>query len=112
VNPRTQRNYRDLAARLRQRGIPLVAVQYPLRDLGSLEAVLAGRDGVVLVDNEEVFRDALRRAPYDDIFVDQFAGDFGHLSREGNRLLAENVAQKIMSEVLPRRSDDEPSERR
>src|SRR5437867_13093057 len=91
----TVRNYRDLARMLRDRGITLVAVQYPLRKVDGLRRMLDGETGVVFVDNEAVFKDALRSAPYGEYFTDAFAGDFGHLTPRGARLLAENLAHPI-----------------
>jgi hypothetical protein len=45
-----------------------------------------------IVDNEALFRGALEGTQYDDLFTDAFAGDFGHLTREGAALLARQVA--------------------
>ena len=91
----TARNYRELARILREVGIPLVAVQYPLRRTDGLRKMLEGEPGVVFVDNEVTFKEALRRAPYRDYFVDAFAGDFGHFTPRGAGLLAENIARPV-----------------
>jgi len=97
----TARNYRELARMLHELGIPLVAVQYPLRRTEGLRTMLEGEPGVVLVDNEVTFKEALRRAPYRDYFIDAFAGDFGHFTPRGAGLLAENVAGPVR-ELLER----------
>ena len=52
------------------------------------------------VDNEQIFKDALQRGRYEDYFTDMFAGDFGHATKLGNHLLAENVAKVIMEKIL------------
>ena len=91
----TARNYRELARILHEVGIPLVAVQYPLRKTDGLRKMLEGEAGVVFVDNEVSFKEALRRAPYRDYFTDAFAGDFGHFTPRGAGLLAENVARPV-----------------
>jgi hypothetical protein len=52
--------------------------------------------------NDHVFKRALLGRPYTEIFVDLFAGDFGHATLEGNRLLAENVADTILTLVALR----------
>ena len=98
----TARNYRELRQLLRERGIPLVAVQYPMRSVDSLRRMLHDDEGIVFVDNEAVFKEALRAAPYTEYFADAFAGDFGHLTPKGNRLLAENVAHAIRGTILDR----------
>ncbi len=93
-------NYRRLHSLLRERGIPLVAVQYPMRSLDPLRWILAGREGVTLVDNEANFREAVAREGYETYFTDFFAGDFGHFTPAGARLLAENVARALVEAGL------------
>lgn len=97
VNTMTAENYRELWRVLHQRGIPLVAVQYPVRRLEPLRQLLVGATGVVFVDNERPFKDALLGRPYTEIFSDLFAGDFGHMTAEGNRILAANVAEAVLA---------------
>jgi len=99
-NSRTRKNYRRLYQILRQRKIPLAAVQYPLRPFSPLEDMLSGLDGVVFVDNEKVFRDALAQGTYDMYFSDRFAGDFGHCTPQGNALLAGHIAEIILKEII------------
>jgi len=82
------------------RGIKLVAVQYPLRSIESLQMLIGGRKGVISVDNEALFRKALRRGGYDKYFVDRCYIDYGHATTEGNRLLAENIARVLLAEVF------------
>jgi lysophospholipase L1-like esterase len=106
-NPVTADNYLALWKQLHERGIPLVAVQYPVRRLGSLHEMLASASNVVFVDNERVFKDALLGRPYSEIFVDLFAGDFGHMTPEGNRILAANVAEAILG-LVPEAGEGAP----
>lgn len=94
-NPVTRKNYREIMAQLRERGIPLVAVQYPMRRVEPLKRLLEWPADVVFVDNEKSFKSALLGRPVTEIFTDLFAGDFGHLSPLGNRILAENFADAI-----------------
>jgi lysophospholipase L1-like esterase len=96
-NPTTRENYARMSSLLAERGIQLVAVQYPMRSLATLQATLEGNQNVLYVDNEESFREAVDRTSVDEIFTDLFAGDFGHLTAEGNRLLATNVSRVILS---------------
>ncbi len=51
---------------------------------------------IVFVDNEQIFKDAVGRDGFSAYFTDAFAGDFGHCTKKGNRLLAEHVADAIM----------------
>ncbi|MCA9393586.1 MAG: tetratricopeptide repeat protein [Candidatus Omnitrophica bacterium] len=97
--PVTQDRYRELYAELHRRGIPLVAVQYPRRDVGLLQAVLGEREGIAFVDNKASFDAAVARDGYETYFINNFAGDFGHGTATGNRLLAENVAKAVLGLV-------------
>jgi lysophospholipase L1-like esterase len=95
-NPTTKRSYQELRRLLRARGIRLVAVQYPMRPLSGLRSLLEDDPDAAYVDNEEAFVRALRTTHFKRLFADLFAGDFGHLTPEGNRLIAENVAAAIL----------------
>ena len=102
ANPLTMRNYRRLLTLLRAKGVRLAVVQYPMRDLAPLKRLFAGEErGVVFVDNEAAFQDAVQREGYPAYFRDMFGGDFGHCTEKGNRLLAENIAGAILREVTP-----------
>ena len=94
---RTRRSYLEMLRLLEACGIPLVAVQYPVRSVEPLRRLLGARKDVWIVDNEAVFKEALRQAPYAEYFIDTFGGDFGHTTPRGARLLAENVAQSILA---------------
>ena len=94
--PMTRDNYRRLRQTCRERGLLLVCVQYPTRALAPLQALFDDPQGVVFVDNEASFIAALQTMEYDELFTDDYFGDFGHASHRGNRLLAENVAAAII----------------
>ncbi len=95
-NSQTQENYRKLIQIAGKHRVPILAVQYPHRPVDPLREMLASQSGVVFVDNQKVFTDALAVYPYDEIFSDRFAGDFGHCTSHGNALLAGNVADHIL----------------
>lgn len=97
VNPRTRHNYRALRDRLAAAGIRLVAAQYPMRRVEVLRRKLGDDAEVIFVDNG-FFRELVARDGYGAYFTDRFAGDFGHLTEQGNRLLAENIARVITEE--------------
>ncbi|MFH1038191.1 MAG: tetratricopeptide repeat protein [PVC group bacterium] len=99
-NRGTSRNYSRMKAILDQRGIQLVSVQYPVRSIGPLKKMLGSQDNIIFVDNEAVFREALNRTDYSSLFKDKFAIDFGHCTREGNRLLAENIVRVLFREYF------------
>ena len=99
-NQQTQSNYRRLKETLGQRGIQLVCVQYPMRSIEPLKKLFPDKAGIIFVDNEKIFKDAVRREGYDEYFNDNFAGDFGHCTPKGDRLLAENIAKTILKEYF------------
>lgn len=96
----TKKNYYQLKKILDQRGIKLVCVQYPMCSIKPLKRIFEGEIGIIFVDNEKLFKEALRNAKYEDYFIDNFAGAFGHCTEKGNRLLAENIANIIQKEFL------------
>ncbi len=91
-------NYLKLKAILDKRGIKLVCVQYPMRSVETLKRVFGPGTGVIFVDNENTFKDAVEREGSKEYFVDMFAGDFGHCTTKGNRLLAKNIADALEKE--------------
>jgi len=99
-NSVTASNLLEIKRILDARGIKFVCVQYPIRSLGLLREIFKKENGVVFVDNEEIFKNAIRHSNYNDYFIDMFAGDFGHCTPKGNRLLAENIANVILREVF------------
>lgn len=103
-NPATIYNYRQLRDRILAKGILLVCMQYPVRPVEPLRRILEGREVVIFVDNERVFKMAVARDGYEEYFYDNFRGDFGHCTRKGNRLLAENLAGVLERECFRERT--------
>jgi len=99
-NPVTRHNYLTIKEILDKKGIKMVCVQYPVRSVKSLKKLFEEQAGVIFVDNERVFKEALSKASYKEYFIDMFGGDFGHCTHKGNRILAENVANVILKEVF------------
>jgi hypothetical protein len=102
-NPVTANNYHRLKEALDKKGIRLVCVQYPMRSPEPLKKIFQGNEeGIIFVDNEKIFREAVKKYGYKEYFTDMFAGDFGHCTNKGNRLLAENIADVILRECFNR----------
>ena len=108
----TADSYQKIVSLANERGIKFVAVQYPLLNMDKLETILtpnlggsvlavSGNPDLFLVDNEGVFKKALKSASYEELFADDFAGSFGHATKKGNFILASNIAETIMNKVLP-----------
>jgi tetratricopeptide (TPR) repeat protein len=99
-NVMTRRNYHKLKETLDERGIKLVCIQYPVLSVEPLKKIFEGEWGVIFVDNEKIFKDALKKGDFKEYFIDMFSGEFGHCTRKGNRLLAENIANAIFKEYF------------
>lgn len=99
VSPRTVANYERVVDELGERGIRLFAMQYPTRPVGPLELMLADAEDVVIVD-QSFFRGLVAADDFETYFRDDFAGDFGHLTKLGNCLMAENLAKSLVEEVF------------
>jgi len=96
-------NYHKLKAILDKRGIVYVCMQYPMRSIEPLKRIFQDNaEGIIFLDNEKIFSDAVRQGKYGDYFRDMFGGDFGHCTNKGNRLLANNIANVILKEVFHR----------
>ena len=108
--PETADNYRKISALILKRGIRLIIMQYPLRDIGPLKNIFPAESEIVFLENRKNFVEALREGDYNEYFSDSFAGNFGHCTPKGNRLIAEQLADMILSEaeqVLGKRGGDE-----
>jgi len=99
-NPITYHNYQALNKILDQRDIRLVCAQYPIRDIRPLKRILQGQGKVIFVDNERIFKEAIKKNGCGEYFTDMFAGDFGHCTEKGNRILAQNIANAILKEAF------------
>lgn len=97
----TRLNYPRIIDMVVGQGLKMVCVQDPVVALEPLKKVLDYRTDVIWVDNEKVFKDRLfGGSKFSDLFVDSFGGEFGHATREGNRILAANIARTIIEEYF------------
>lgn len=103
--PSTAKNILRLKNTLDINNIRMVYAQYPMRSIEPLKRLFGKDKKVILVDNDEIFKDAVQREGYKEYFTDIFGGDFGHCTVNGNRLLAKNIAQAILKEVFNNKFD-------
>ncbi|MFA4981439.1 MAG: tetratricopeptide repeat protein [Candidatus Omnitrophota bacterium] len=95
----TAANYRSLRATLAKKGIVYVCMQYPMRNIDPLKKIFQGQtEGIIFIDNEKMFKDALKQGSYSDYFKDIFGGDFGHCTDKGNKLIARNLSDIILKD--------------
>jgi len=97
--PETVDNYRKIASLILNRGTRLICMQYPLRNIGPLKDIFSGQTDILFVENKKGFVEALRAGDYNEYFSDSFAGNFGHCTPKGNRLIAQQLADIILSEA-------------
>ncbi|MCB9772168.1 MAG: hypothetical protein H6754_06420 [Candidatus Omnitrophica bacterium] len=101
-NPLTKENYRKVIETLQDNDIQVVIAQYPTRPLGELRNLLEDIDGfdrIIFVDNEKIFKNAITDSSYDKLFIDRFAGDFGHCTVLGNYLLASSIGESLLRKI-------------
>jgi hypothetical protein len=127
----TKENYQLFNKKLKARGIPYVAVQYPTKPVRLLKYFLSGDDDpgiennngpyfgvdpgikyetrfeddpdIIFVSNEENFRKALEHNTYDELFLDQFGTTFGHTTHKGHHIIAKEVFKALIESDLLRR---------
>jgi len=101
-NSLTRNNYQQLKNILVKKKIRLVCVQYPLCPVEKLKNYFDTSEAknIIFVDNENLFKEALKRNKYAELFIDRFAAIFGHCTPKGNRLLAENIANVILEDIF------------
>ncbi|HQO37282.1 MAG TPA: tetratricopeptide repeat protein, partial [Candidatus Omnitrophota bacterium] len=93
-------NYRAFKQILDKRGIPMICMQYPLRDITPLKKIFKNDKNIIFIDNRAVFEKIIASEGFKEIFRDKFAGDFGHCTEKGNRFLAEHIARVILKEIF------------
>lgn len=92
------KKYKKILNLVIPKNIKFIAMQYPVRDIGSLKKIITYTgysNDVIFVSNKDNFRQALMSKDKNNIFEDLFAWDFGHCTESGNRLIADNLAKEI-----------------
>jgi Flp pilus assembly protein TadD/lysophospholipase L1-like esterase len=98
--PETQRNYSEIVARVKAAGARMVIMQYPLRSVDPLKLIFRGQNDILFVENRSNFLAVLKEGAFTRYFADNFAGDFGHCTAIGNRLIAQNLADRMSQEFF------------
>ena len=93
----TQQNFLEVYRIINSRAIRLVLMQYPTLNVSDVEKIFRGDEDIIYIENKENFENALKNASYEDLFVDSFRKTWGHATKRGNHLIAENVANVTLS---------------
>ena len=107
----TRANYRKLQSVVLASGAVLVAMQYPMLDSVGLEQMVEPSDRTLILVNASNFRRAVGADGLGTYFTDMFGGSFGHCTRKGNRLLAQNAAESVLRIVSRESALGRPSRR-
>ena len=97
-NIETYNLYKLIIKKMIDKNIKVICMQYPVRSIKSLQEQLKEEQyykELTFISNEKIFKDALMEKKYYEIFVDQFAGDFGHCTNLGNTMIAENIVKTL-----------------
>lgn len=106
TDPQLDKNYQKIRDIVINRGMTFMAMQYPMRSILDLKNILLQNMNknlwkhMYFVDNEQLFKQALQQTAYDDLFTDRFGYNFGHATKKGNELIANNVAEIIKKEIV------------
>jgi hypothetical protein len=93
-NENTYRVYKRIMQKLIHKNIEVICMQYPVRSVEVLKNILKNEqyyNNIEFISNENNFKDLLKKKKFNEVFSDQFAGDFGHYRQEGSILIAESV---------------------
>jgi hypothetical protein len=91
--PRTILNLNTMVNLTTSKSIKFIFVQYALRKIDILKNSIKGN--ALYISNYEIFHDLQKKYDYDELFIDNFANDFGHATTFANRIIADNVARQL-----------------
>jgi hypothetical protein len=94
------RNYLRLKEILDKKRIKLMCVRYPMRNIAPLRQIFIRPEGILLVESERIFIDAIKKEGYKEYFTDVAGSNLGRCTNKGNRLLAEHTANVILKECF------------
>ncbi|CBW26467.1 hypothetical protein BMS_1623 [Halobacteriovorax marinus SJ] len=95
----TMNNYRKIGQILEKSEIPFIAIQYPNLPISQIKNYFEDSDiePNLFISNQRNFQEKLEEHSYDTLFTDNFAGDFGHLTTKGHRVIAMEVARALLN---------------
>lgn len=99
----TQKHYNIIWEMVKASGAKLIAMQYPTLSVKQLTTYFEDDQGKLLpsaneisfVSNEENFKNALGKRPYEDLFRDRFRGTWGHTTAAGHELIAQSAFEAV-----------------
>jgi lysophospholipase L1-like esterase len=93
--PPTQNNYKKIANYFVSKNINLIVMQYPLRPIEPIKALLSDYSEIQYVENYPKFEMASKTSTYSELFTDTFAEDFGHFTLKSTQIIAQNIVDQV-----------------
>ncbi|MBR9679064.1 MAG: hypothetical protein GON13_02245 [Nanoarchaeota archaeon] len=91
-------HYNTLHKKIQEKNIIYFAMQYPTLNIQEIKNyfTLEDQTKIIFISNKENFEEYLKQGKYDELFYDSFGKSFGHATKKGNIMIAENVAKIIL----------------
>ncbi|MCO4793577.1 MAG: SGNH/GDSL hydrolase family protein [Bacteriovoracaceae bacterium] len=93
-------HYQMLARKTLTRGIKLIAMQYPTMPIEELKNKLPNWQKVDFISNRENFEKALKKNSYDEIFIDKFKENWGHMSTLGHSIISKELYPVVSKHLM------------
>ena len=97
--PSVAKNYFKLYYLAKENDAQMLAMQYPTLDIYELNYLFEEFDDIIFVENKDNFEEAISEKGFEKVFVDRFAGVWGHTTTFGNSLIVENVLEKLVPHI-------------
>ena len=94
----TYKYYKLIVSELLKNNVRVICMQYPVRSVVPLKKMFENEvyfDELTFVSNEASFKKMLKQKRYDELFNDQFAGDFGHYNNKSAVIISKNIITAV-----------------
>ncbi|NLB34246.1 MAG: tetratricopeptide repeat protein [Elusimicrobia bacterium] len=112
------RNIKQLAENLNfvrdealKKNIPILFIQYPMRELDELKNLISPHPSVYFVGNYANYKKLVEEKGYWAVFTDRFGGNFGHMTNMGNQFLADHITDTIIKDIFHIYGKDAPKKK-
>lgn len=108
-------HYRVFHEQLKAKKITHIAMQYPTLPVNDLRSLFTDKDGmlnshfkdIIFISNEYNFKSQLKIKSYDKIFFDRFRGSWGHTTKFGHEMIADNLISTVEEVIKSQRFIDD-----
>lgn len=92
----TYQNYNKIIKQIREYNSIPIAVEYALRPGDIMLENFEKEQQILRIQNSNLFRDALVKYKFKDLFIDAFGCSFGHATKWGNTIIAKSIAKELI----------------